>query len=260
MQLLMPSAAVARYKSAAQRARLASEAWGQTNLYCCSCDSPNLCSCVPNSEAIDFTCPRCAAAFQLKSQRTRFSSRIVDAAYGAMCRAIVENRTPNLIALHYDADTWRVRNALLVPRFTFSFSAIEKRKPLAATARRAGWIGCNILLDRIPNDAKIPLIEEGIVAPVESVRRKYALLRPLETLNAEARGWTLDVLRAVRSVGAKRFDLADVYAHEAELQALHPGNSHVRAKVRQQLQRLRDLGFLAFLGNRKYELRRWYMP
>ena len=256
MQLLMPSESGLSYRSAAQRARLASEAWGEANLYCCNCDCLSLRPCAPNSEAIDFTCPTCAATFQLKSQRTRLSGRIVDAAYGAMCRAIIENRTPNLVALHYDADTWRVRNALLVPRFTFSLSVIEERKPLASTARRAGWVGCNILLDRIPNDAKIPLIEEGVVAQVASVRRRYALLRPLEALNAEARGWTLDVLRVVRSIGVKRFDIADVYAHEVELQGLHSGNFHVRAKIRQQLQRLRDLGFLTFLGNGKYGMRR----
>jgi type II restriction enzyme len=256
MELLMPFEPGAGYRSASQRARLASEAWGEANLYCCSCDSLKLRPCVPNSEAIDFTCPSCTDTYQLKSQRTKFSHRIIDAAYGAMCRAIVENRTPNLIALHYDSDTWQIKNALLVPRFTFSLSVIEKRKPLAATARRAGWIGCNIRLDRIPTDAKIPLIEDGVVAELKSVRHRYELLRPLETLNAEARGWTLDVLRIVRGLGAKQFDLSDVYTGEAELQTLHPGNSHVRAKIRQQLQRLRDLGFIEFLGAGRYRLRK----
>src|SRR6185437_9664710 len=58
----------------------------------------------------------------------------------------------------YDFESWSVRNVFLVPEFAFSISAIEKRKPLAPTARRAGWIGCNILLKEIPSDARIPLV------------------------------------------------------------------------------------------------------
>jgi type II restriction enzyme len=38
---------------------------------------------------------------------------------------------------------------------------IEKRKPLSSTARRAGWIGCNILLDTIPTSGKIFYIKDG---------------------------------------------------------------------------------------------------
>ncbi|MBZ5564268.1 MAG: hypothetical protein LAP13_17830 [Acidobacteriia bacterium] len=33
---------------------------------------------------------------------------------------------------------------------------------------------------------------------------------------------------------------------------LHPDNLHVRDKIRQQLQRLRDLGLVEFLGGGKY--------
>jgi hypothetical protein len=33
----------------------------------------------------------------------------------------------------------------------------------------------------------------------------------------------------------------------AQLQALHPANRHVRDKIHQQLQVLRDLGFVEFL-------------
>ena len=256
MQLLMPAEVCAPYKSAAQRARVASEAWGQANLYCSNCPSPVLRPAPANSEAVDFSCPECGSTFQLKSQSARFSRRIVDAAYAAMIRAILENRTPNLIALHYDSASWQVRNAILVPKFTFPLSAIEKRKPLGLAARRAGWVGCNILLDQIPPDGKIPLIEDGIIASIDSVRQRYASLRGLQNLSAESRGWTLDVLRVVRQLNSKQFRLADVYQYEAELRAVHPGNMHVRAKIRQQLQSLRDMGFIEFLGEGEYAVRK----
>ena len=53
----------------------------------------------------------------------------------------------------------------------------------------------------------------------------------------------------------KTFTLDDVYAHEDELAALHPGNRHVRDKIRQQLQVLRDMGLLQFLSPGSYRLR-----
>jgi type II restriction enzyme len=79
-------------------------------------------------------------------------------------------------------------------------------------------------------------------------------LCPLEKLQVEKRGWTLDVLQVVQSLGKLEFTLADVYAHAAALARLHPNNAHIRDKIRQQLQVLRDLGLLTFLGSGSYRL------
>jgi type II restriction enzyme len=62
-------------------------------------------------------------------------------------------------------------------------------------------------------------------------------------------------LNVVRSLGKAEFSLADVYAFESKLARLHPNNRHVRPKIRQQLQVLRDLGLLQFLGGGDYRLR-----
>jgi type II restriction enzyme len=171
-----------------------------------------------------------------------------------MKRAILEDRTPNLFVLHYDLDTWAVRTVLLVPHFAFSMSTLEKRPPLAPTARRAGWVGCNILLDGIPANARISVVSEGAPNSKREVRSAYDRLRPLEKLQVEKRGWTLDVLQVVQSLGRKDFTLADVYEHTDALARLHPKNAHVRDKIRQQLQVLRDLGLLEFLGGGRYRL------
>ena len=58
----------------------------------------------------------------------------------------------------------------------------------------------------------------------------------------------------VRSLGRREFMLSEVYAHEAGLRRLHPQNLHVRDKIRQQLQRLRDLRFIEFLGAGMYRV------
>ncbi len=172
-----------------------------------------------------------------------------------MKRAILEDRTPNLYVLHYDLAEWAVRTVILIPRFALALSAVERRKPLAPTARRAGWVGCNILLDKIPGDARIAVIEAGKPLAKQAVRDAYERLRPLEKLKVEKRGWTLDVLQAARSLGKKEFDLTEIYSRDEELSRLHPNNFHVRDKIRQQLQVLRDLGLVEFLGGGSYRLR-----
>ena len=50
-----------------------------------------------------------------------------------------------------------------------------------------------------------------------------------------------------------RFSLEDIYQFEAEVQLLFPNNRHLRPKIRQQLQVLRDAGLLIFLGGGRYE-------
>ncbi len=255
MDLNLPTNGLESYKSASQRARVGTEAWGANNFYCPACESPSLAQSTQNTVAIDYVCPECDSTFQLKSQSKVFGTKILDSAYSQMKRAIMEDRTPNLYVLHYDLAEWAVRTVILIPRFAFALSAVERRKPLAPTARRAGWVGCNILLSKIPEDAKIPIIHEGKLQSRKSVRDAYQRLRPLEKLKVEKRGWTLDVLQAIRSLDKHEFDLAEVYSRAKELAKLHPNNFHVRDKIRQQLQVLRDLGLLDFLGGGSYRLR-----
>jgi type II restriction enzyme len=254
VDLRLPTAGLARYKSASQRARVGTESWGAINFFCPACESPRLRSAAQGTAAIDYVCPSCESPFQLKSQSKPLGSRIVDAAYSEMKRAILEDRTPNLFVLHYDLDTWAVRTVLLVPHFAFTLSTLEKRPPLAPTARRAGWVGCNILLDRIPMHARISVVSEGTPRTSREVRSSYNRLRPLEKLQVEKRGWTLDVLQVVQSLGKMEFTLADVYAHTHDLAKLHPKNAHIPDKIRQQLQVLRDLGLLEFLTPGSYRL------
>jgi type II restriction enzyme len=172
-----------------------------------------------------------------------------------MVRAIQENRTPNLFALHYEPSGWKVANLILIPHFAFPLSAIEKRTPLGPSARRAGWVGCNILLHAIPPDARIAIISDGRPASPKEVRREYARLRPLAKLDARQRGWTLDVLNSIRSLRKADFNLSEAYSFERTLAQLHPANRHVRDKIRQQLQVLRDLKLLEFVGRGKYFLK-----
>jgi len=72
----------------------------------------------------------------------------------------------------------------------------------------------------------------------------------------EARGWLLDVMKCVEALGKPEFTLDEVYAFEQRLSHIYPGNQNIRPKIRQQLQFLRDRGFIEFISRGQYRLRK----
>ncbi|MFH1894677.1 MAG: hypothetical protein ABH813_02150, partial [Patescibacteria group bacterium] len=55
-------------------------------------------------------------------------------------------------------------------------------------------------------------------------------------------------------LGKKEFTLNDMYLFEKALNKLHPENKHIKDKIRQQLQILRDKGYLDFVSRGFYRL------
>jgi arginyl-tRNA synthetase len=82
----------------------------------------------------------------------------------------------------------------------------------------------------------------------------FKLKKALQTIEG-ARSWTLDVLEVLSAFGEKEFSSQDVYQFESELQKKHPTNLHVKVKIRQQLQVLRDLGLVEEI-NERYKWKR----
>src|ERR1700680_2401955 len=187
------------YKAGPQIARVLSERWCSRELYCPACDSSRISPSRVNTPGFDFTCPKCGQAFQLKSSRVCNPKKIPDAAHDTMIRAIRSDRAPHLLLLQYTKE-WYIQNVLLIPRMFFSESIIEKRKPLSPTARRAGGVGCNILLSGIPEDGKIAIVSSGIPEPREQVRREFERVRGLAELPPSLRGWDLYVLKPLRVI------------------------------------------------------------
>ncbi len=242
------------YRSRSQQARVITERWAAENMYCLACPSPRI-ECTPTgSPVVDFLCPRCEAPYQLKSSSHPFSYRVMDGAYLTMLRAVKMGSTPHLLLLHYARMEAVVADLLLIPKVALTESSLEKRLPLRVSARRAGWVGCNILLENIPADTRINVIRQGAIVPRSQTRAQFRRTAPLAKINPEQRGWTLDVLNVVRTLGRERFTLKNVYEHESSLAALHPQNRHVQDKIRQQLQVLRDLGFIEFLAPGQYRI------
>lgn len=253
MNLQMDMSLGQMYSNKSQIARVRTEDWAGRELFCAACLSPSLTQSPNNAKAIDFVCPQCRAEYQLKSAAKWNDNRIVDAGYDAMMDKIRRDETPHLLVLSY-SPRWEVENLLLVPRFFFSASSVQKRNPLAPTARRAGWVGCNILLSAIAADGKLPMVQKGIVQTAVQVRSQYDKVSPLAKVSVALRGWTLDVFACVRRLGKTDFALADVYTFESYLARLHPENNNVLPKIRQQLQVLRDAGLVEFLSPGRYRL------
>lgn len=251
MNLQMSSKISSKYKSQLQIVGVISENWAKQNLYCASCTSNYLNKTTVNTPVFDFICEECGVKYQLKSSRKFDQNRIPDAGYDAMISAIKKNDLPNLLIMQYSLD-WCVTNLLLIPSFFFSPSAIQKRKPLAPNACKAGWVGCNILLKTISPEGKIYMVTEGKIVSCSEVRKKYDIVRPLSKLDSKIRGWTLDVLNIARSLRRKEFNLHDIYEHEDYFKKLYPKNKNIRPKIRQRLQVLRDLGLLQFKGEGNY--------
>lgn len=169
-----------------------------------------------------------------------------------MIDRINSNTNPDFFLLSYEPIKQKVLSFAVVPKHFFAPNIIEKRNPLSETARRADWTGCNILLKAIPIQGSIFIIENGVIQEREKVIAQLNRSRSLEQKNVESRGWLLDVLNCVNAIDGNIFTLDEVYEFEPLLAAKHPENNNVRAKIRQQLQFLRDKGYIEFLSRGQY--------
>ena len=255
MNLQMDVAVAKRYKSASQISRVLTEDWMLKNGYCPACLS-SLSQSKPNSQVLDFKCLGCSNEFELKGKKRNLAKKVTDGAYSSMISRIAEENSPHFYFLSYDPN-YVVKKLIAVPNYFFQSSVIEKRKPLPITAKRAGWIGCNILLDQIPEIGKIKLIENSQCTKHDAVQKIWQKTTFLgQQKQVESRGWLLDVMKCIDILGMKSFNLQQLYTYESYLSQRHPDNHHIKDKIRQQLQFLRDKGYLEFEGRGFYTLTR----
>ena len=255
MKLTFDEQLAINYKSASQKARVLTEQWVDKSVFCPNCGCLEIDKYPNNQPVADFYCSNCKEDYELKSKQNSIGIKILDGAYRTKMERLRSSSNPNLFVLNYQLQTLSVLNFFVIPKHFFVPEIIERRKPLAASARRAGWIGSNILLQKIPQVGKIFLVRQQQIEPKEKVLaewKKTLFLR--EEKEVSARGWLLDVMRCVEKLGKREFTLEDVYTFESELNTLHPDNKHIKDKIRQQLQALRDKGYLDFVSRGYYRL------
>lgn len=256
MRLSLQAVHGANYASASQWARRVTEAWATDNLYCLACPSNRLDPHKPNMKVEDYHCPACTRRLQVKAKQGRIGNVVANSAYEVKIAAIQANRAPDYCFLGYDREALTVHDVLWVPGHFMTLSVISRRKPLAPTARRAGWVGSNIHLDRIPDAGKIPVVTEGVMHPIKGVRAQFARTLFVSTLPVEKRGWLADVMNGLDELklrNGSQFDLADIYSLAPRLQELHPNNHNIEPKIRQQLQVLERNGFVRRIRPGRYE-------
>ena len=253
MNLYFNQSLASGYHSGSQISRVLTEDWMARNMFCPVCGAPVLSHYEANKPVADFFCDDCKSDFELKSKESKtavIGHKIADGAYGTMIERITSLRNPHLFVMTYS--NWMVNNLLMIPSYFFVPAIIEKRPPLKETARRAGWVGCNIEIGNIPESGKIFIIRNCQQEDKSKVVDSYQRTLNLRTLKIDSRGWLLDVLRCVERIPNKEFSLDEVYAFTDELQQKHPDNNFVRDKIRQQLQYLRDKGFIKFTSRGHY--------
>lgn len=243
------------YKSPSQQVRVLTEFWVKSEVYCPNCGYASLEKYRNNTPVRDFACGKCGEDFELKAKKSNFGAQIADGKYRTMMERLRSSEVPNLFTLTYDSTRLSVLNLVVIPSHFFVPDIIERRKPLSIRAKQAGWVGCKILLGAIPQAGRVRMVAEGV--PLEKSAVLAAWKRTLflrEQKKVEARGWTLDVMRCIEQLGLAEFTLADAYQYEDRLSKLHAHNRHVRDKIRQQLQVLRDAGYLEFIGRGRYRV------
>jgi len=241
------------YKNNSQKIRVITEFWVKQNGYCPNCGD-KLSECENNRPVADFLCNNCKEEFELKSKYSKNTGKkIVDGTYYTMIERIKSNNNPNFLFLTYDRANYKINNFLIIPNFYFLPEVIEKRKPLSKNARRAGWIGCNILLQEIPESGRIYFVKNSSEIEKSKVLKNWRRNSFLKNKKGESKGWIIDVMNCIDRIDKEIFYLDDVYKFEKFLKEKHPNNNFVKDKIRQQLQLLRNKGIIKFLGNGKYE-------
>ncbi len=242
------------YSSPSQKIRILTEDWVNREIYCPNCGQPV--QRYPNNKPVaDFYCDSCREEYELKSKKGGIGSKVLDGAYETMLERLSSLNDPSFFFLSYSAHSWKVSDFLVIPKHFFTADIIEKRRPLSQNARRRDWVGCNILLQSIPEAGKIYFVRDCKVelrARVVAQWQRTLFLR--EERGLESRGWTVSIMRCIDKLAKKEFLLDDVYAFEQELGKIYPDNKHIKDKIRQQLQVLRDKGYLEFIGRGKYRL------
>ncbi len=239
------------YKSPSQIIRVLSEDWVAKQSYCPNCSSQPLTEFANNEPVADFHCTNCREQFELKSKKAKLGNIINDGAYDTMIERINSEDNPSFFFLTYSAKL-TVNNFLIIPKQFFKPDIIIKRKPLSKTAKRAGWVGCNIDLRQVPESGKVFLVKNEKVISRDKVTQQFKQTLFLRQQSIDSRGWTLDVWQCIDKLDNK-FSLKQVYAFADELQLKHPDNNHIPDKIRQQLQVLRDKGIIEFLGRGYYQ-------
>lgn len=252
MNLFLNQNLATDYKSKSQVSGILTEAWVHEEIFCPACGSP-INHFEKNRPVADFYCDACKEEYELKSKKDKMGDRILDGAYATMIERLKSENNPNFFFLNYNVENYAVENFIVIPKHFFTPEIIIKRSK--GLIDRPSYIMCSIDLTQIPQSGKIFYIKDKkIEAKKEVLENWQKTLFLREEKELASKGWILDTMSCIDKIGKKEFSLDEVYAFEKELKKKHPENNFIKDKLRQQLQVLRDKGYLEFVSRGRYKL------
>ena len=254
MHLNLYSPIADKYNSNSQKIRVLTEKWVHEYIYCPNCGQ-SISEYANNKPVADFFCSNCNEDYELKSKNGKSLGRTIpDGAYHTMIKRITSEISPNFFFLNYDKNTYDIINFMATPSYMFIPEMIIKREK--GIPRRPNYFMCNIDISSIPNSGKIFYIKDAKIQSKDKILEdwnKTSFLK--ESHSLKSKGWILDIIRCIEKIDKKSFKLNEIYQFEKYLKMKYPDNNNIQAKIRQQLQVLRDKEYLIFESRGKYKLK-----
>ncbi len=122
-----------------------------TTIACPICGEKGLQKYKANEKSKDVKCEKCDCQIQIKatkfSKKKQSSLKLLGAEYKTTCTSIKEKIHYLVIQYSFIGDTYTIHDIFFVDHSNINESCVIPRKPLSATARRAGWQGCMLVFD-----------------------------------------------------------------------------------------------------------------
>jgi hypothetical protein len=142
----------------------------------------------------------------------------------------------------------------IVGKLKSDFLRIFKDKEEVSEITEEILVTTENILSKVPKEKKVhfeksekEIFAEGRYEPEDDLYEGG-----VDTITESLSGWRLDIFNLVSNIPSHIFKLEQIYTNEEKLHKLHPDNRNIKAKIRQQLQELRDLGLLEFIGSGTY--------
>jgi hypothetical protein len=99
---------------------------------------------------------------------------------------------------------------------------------------------------------KQPISNPSLINSTDEIENDIIEI-PQNIIYSSLKGWKLEVYKCLESIPSHTFSLNEINSFEKTLQNIYPENNHIKDKIRQQLQYLRDLGLIEFKGKGLYK-------
>ncbi len=119
MDLILDTKLATNYTSVSQRARVLTEHWVDSSVFCPNCGQMDIDKYPNNQPVADFHCSNCCEEYELKSKHTAVGTKIVDGAYRTMLERLASSNNPNFFLLKYDLKNFEVTDFLVIPKHFF---------------------------------------------------------------------------------------------------------------------------------------------